>query len=464
MAICFKQFLKILPAICEQRQPILMRGDTGIGKSQLVYQQAEKMGMRVIECRAAYMTEGDLCGLPILIEKGTNPDGSARQCTMFGPPDWLLDACDEPVILFLDEIDRGVLEVRQGFFELTGSRKHKGHPLHPGTIVFAAINGGEGDNDYLVGSMDPAELDRWWIFDLDPTVQDWLDWAKGNPDIHSTVWDFISRNDGHLDYKGIHEPGKIYPSRRSWHHFSKVAKMSGYLTEEYAKSISKGEGAKISIQDNLDIINLAAAKVGCEAAVAFTDFLSTYRFRVTIEDIFDNGKLDLIEKWDLPDHIAFVRKIVKERSLNGVLTPKQMQNFTNYWGMAPPELITTVFKELGIAETTENMQAWHKSSIQLDKLPGKLKGEGTVMAKYRIVDAFGLDPTLAERCADIAELRGSDDEEEDEEASSAEAPEAAETVEAKPAKKSRKKKPKAKATKKESEPAAEEPMILKAAE
>jgi hypothetical protein len=32
--------------------------------------------------------------------------------------------------LFLDEVDRATLEVRQGIFELTDSRKLNGHYLH----------------------------------------------------------------------------------------------------------------------------------------------------------------------------------------------------------------------------------------------------------------------------------------------------------------------------------------------
>ena len=129
-------------------------------------------------------------------------------------PDWLKQACEEPVCLFLDEVDRATLEVRQGIFELTDSRKLNGHNLHPDTIIFAAVNGGEHGEQYQVNEMDPAELDRWSVWDIEPTVEDWLAWAKENVD--SLIWDFINQNRGHLEHNGDIEPNKRYPSRRSW--------------------------------------------------------------------------------------------------------------------------------------------------------------------------------------------------------------------------------------------------------
>ena len=71
------------------------------------------------------------------------------------------------------------MEVRQGIFELTDSRKINGHYLHPDTVIIGAVNGGEHGSQYQVGEFDPAELDRWTVFDLSPTVEDFLHWAKG---------------------------------------------------------------------------------------------------------------------------------------------------------------------------------------------------------------------------------------------------------------------------------------------
>ena len=172
MSVDFKTFVSLAPAVSGARLPVLLRGRHGIGKSQVVYQLAANAGLPVVERRASQMTEGDLVGLPSV-------EGNR---TSFNPPDWFKQACEEPVCLFLDEVDRATLEVRQGIFELTDSRKLNGHNLHPDTIIFAAVNGGEHGEQYQVNEMDPAELDRWSVWDIEPTVEDWLAWAKNNVD------------------------------------------------------------------------------------------------------------------------------------------------------------------------------------------------------------------------------------------------------------------------------------------
>ncbi len=215
MAVDFKTFTAVAPLVARVKKPILLRGRHGVGKSCVVYQTAATMGLPVVERRASQMTEGDLVGLPVI-------EGNV---TTFNPPDWFKQACDEPVLLFLDEVDRATAEVRQGIFELTDSRKLNGHTLHPETLVFAAVNGGEHGEQYQVGEMDPAELDRWTVFDVEPTVEDWLGWAKEN--VNEIVWDFINKNHNHLEHKGDFEPNKVYPSRRCLARFNEGVVSAG---------------------------------------------------------------------------------------------------------------------------------------------------------------------------------------------------------------------------------------------
>ena len=217
MAIDFATFLTVAPHVLNSRLPVLIRGRHGIGKSTIVYQYAEERDLPVVERRASQMTEGDLLGLPKV-------EGNV---TTWLPPEWLATACNEAVILFLDEVDRATMEVRQGIFELCDSRKIAGQRLHPDTLIFAAVNGGEHGAQYQVGEMDPAELDRWTVFDVKPTVEDWLSWADGR--VNSVIWDFINDNHTHLEHNDDPEPNKVYPSRRSWSRFSDTVGRGGML-------------------------------------------------------------------------------------------------------------------------------------------------------------------------------------------------------------------------------------------
>ena len=279
MSVDFKTFVGLAPAVSAARLPVLLRGRHGIGKSQVVYQLAAAAGLPVVERRASQMTEGDLVGLPSI-------EGNR---TSFNPPDWFKQACEEAVCLFLDEVDRATLEVRQGIFELTDSRKLNGHVLHEDTIIFAAVNGGEHGENYQVNEMDPAELDRWSVWDIEPTVEDWLAWAKNNVD--SLIWDFINQNRAHLEHNEDIEPNKRYPSRRSWDRLDKVLKQADAL-----------EASPM-------MFNLAQSFVGFEAAVALNDYAKNYERVVTVEQLLNGERVEALEAFSLNEHCAMIEKV-----------------------------------------------------------------------------------------------------------------------------------------------------------
>ena len=64
MAVDFATFNSVVPFVIQAGLPVLVRGRHGIGKSEVIYQVAEALGLPVVERRASQMTEGDLMGLP----------------------------------------------------------------------------------------------------------------------------------------------------------------------------------------------------------------------------------------------------------------------------------------------------------------------------------------------------------------------------------------------------------------
>ena len=334
MSISFSGFLSCVPYVLTARSgenatpyPILMRGRHGIGKSSLVYQIAQNLGWNpkseeivcgdyaggydVVERRASQMTEGDLLGLPSRDPVMVN----GMKATAFNPPKWLVQACTEPVVLFFDEVDRAVLEVRQGLFELCDSRKIAGHVLHPGTVIFAAMNGGvhKGASSYQVADLDPAEQDRYTVYDVDPTAEDWLTWASDK--VHPIVWAFINSNHKHLEHIGDYEPGKTYPSRRSWERFSNVAASGNMLKGGEANPIA---------------YNIAASFLGMEAAVAFQDFVKNFEDQVTPEDVLDNGEIGRTNDFTLTQHCALIEQMEQDEYFQSDLSSDQLSNLADY--------------------------------------------------------------------------------------------------------------------------------------
>lgn len=337
LTVDFVTFNRIVDSVVAESKPVLIRGRHGIGKSELVYQIASRLSLPVVERRASQMTEGDLVGLPSI-------NGNR---TSFNPPDWFKEACERPVVLFLDEVDRATIEVRQGIFELTDSRKLNGHVLHHGTRIFAAVNGGVHASQYQVGEMDPAELDRWSVFDVEPTVEDWLSWAKDN--VSTVVWDFINNHRNHLEHsQGDFEPNKKYPSRRSWKRCSDVLSHAGLLTGEYSK----------------DIIPLASAFIGYEAAIEFGSFIQNYQRIVTPSDIINDGKLDLVKNFALNEHIQLIEKMEAGKCFLDILPQDKMQNVAAYLIMLPSEATMKLWKVIGKPPSPkENTINLHKTVV-----------------------------------------------------------------------------------------------------
>lgn len=344
LTIDFSTLLKIVGPVIETAKPVLLRGRHGIGKSELIYEIASrtcwdensktinfhstdiKDSLPVIERRISQMTEGDLIGLPVI----------SGNRTSFNPPDWFKQACESPVILFLDEIDRGTIELRQGIFELTDSRKLNGHKLHPGTRIFAAINGGNHSNQYQVGEMDPAELDRWTIFDLEPTIDDWISWANTKinnvSNVHPTIIDFINQNRKHLEHiEGEYEPNKKYPSRRSWKRCSDVISKTKFL-EQY----------------DSDCVFLVSGFVGAEAGICFSDFIKNKKYMITPNDIINHGNYKLTEKFSINDHNALIDKMDQPKILiNELLSQQQLENLARYFINLPSEIAVKLFILIG---------------------------------------------------------------------------------------------------------------------
>jgi len=332
MAIDFKTFVSVAPHVLKVRKPLMLRGRHGVGKSELVYQVGSDMGLPVVERRASQMTEGDLVGLP-------RTDGDV---TSFCPPDWLADACTRAVLLFLDEVDRAIPEVRQGIFELTDSRKIFGNYLHPDTVVVAAVNGGEHGSQYQVGEMDPAELDRWTVFDVEPSTEDWLAWAKDNTE--TVVWDFINQNRSHLEHGEDFEPNKVYPSRRSWKRLNDCLDAAGMLDDEHDPAI----------------FHLATGFVGFEAAVTFNDFVKNYERQVTVEMILDDGQVDKTTSFNINEHCALIEKMEASEVFKGDLSDAQCKNLANYFVALPSEAVMKLWQALGNGNV-DNVTRFHKS-------------------------------------------------------------------------------------------------------
>jgi len=192
--------------------------------------------------------------------------------------------------------------------------------------------------------MDPAELDRWTVFDVEPSTEDWLKWANGR--IPTIVWDFVNHNRKHLEHDSDFEPNKVYPSRRSWARYCDTAEPAGVFGEEGDRDL---------------LFNLATAFLGFEAAVSLRDFVEKYEWQVTIEDILDAGDLTKCEKWGINDHAAMIEKFEASEIFKEDLSESQITNLAEYFVSLPSEIAMKLWTVLGDSDNINNVVSLHKA-------------------------------------------------------------------------------------------------------
>jgi len=315
---------------------VLAKGPTGIGKSHIVHQIGERLSMPVIDRRLSQMTEGDIIGLPELT------DGVTR----FAPCDWFVKACNEPVILFFDELNRATIEVQQCAFQIVLDRELNGHKLHPKTRVYAAVNEG---SEYQVTEMDPALLRRFFVTSLEPTTNDWLNWAE-KAGIDPIITTFIKKYPSHLRHEGELQPGKVYPNPASWDRLHQSLK--------YAK---------------LDPVNLIGEKVpelfypmclgfiGSETAIAFTDYVRNYEIKFSAEDVVDkwNEKSALISKLTNDKKNDLISQVVVY-SKGNELTITQAKNACAFAQTCSDEILVNFMNSVMETKHIPNIRKVHK--------------------------------------------------------------------------------------------------------
>ena len=212
-------------------QNLMLVGNHGIGKSEILTEYFSGKGMKVVPLFLGQMSDpGDLIGIP----NRNNTTGK----TEFMPPYWFpLDG--KPIVLFLDELNRARPEVLQTIMDLALNRTLAGRKLPDGSRIISAVNDGD---QYQLTDLDPALVSRFNVVTFRPTTQEWLLWAD-KVGVDARVRDFIRENPIWLDKnpdakEGVDTGLDKTPDRRAWKRVSDILKTAGDINPIVTKAMS----------------------------------------------------------------------------------------------------------------------------------------------------------------------------------------------------------------------------------
>lgn len=250
---------------------IMVKGVHGIGKTQIVNQLAKEWGMECVTFQAPQVSDvGDVIGLQ-KIETDEYGNSSTQWCA----PYWYNK--NKPVVLFLDEINRGTPTITNALMQLALEQKILNFNLPEGTRIICAVNPSD-EGEYDVEEFDPAKADRFAVYELKPTTQEWLDWAV-TAGIHPSITGYIAEYRNSLDPYSSNRPqdaSGILPSRRSWVTFS-----------EHLYNLEKHFNGEMDLNILQDVL---AGYVGNSIAIEFRTYYSQ------VSTVSPKGILDATEK------------------------------------------------------------------------------------------------------------------------------------------------------------------------
>jgi MoxR-like ATPase len=185
-------------------RPVFIWGPPGIGKSSLVAQFAEQLGLPCVSLLGSQLAPEDLIGVPQI------EDGVSRFC----PPAAI--ARREPYCLFLDELNACSHEVQKAFYSLIHERRIGEYRLPEGSIVVGA--GNRAQDSAIVKPMSSALLNRMVHVHLQVSHRDWMAWAHANG-IHPHVLAYLELRPDHL-WSAPPKHEEPFSTPRSWHMLS----------------------------------------------------------------------------------------------------------------------------------------------------------------------------------------------------------------------------------------------------
>jgi len=156
------------------KQNVLITGQPGIGKSDIVAQAAADADANLIIFHPAVSDPTDYKGLPAL-----DPDNPhAATFLPFGELTTLIHA-DKLTVAFLDDLGQAPPAVQSAVMQLILARRVNGHKVSDHVTFIAATNR-KKDRANVSGILEPVKSRFACIIELAPDLDDWTAWSLKN--------------------------------------------------------------------------------------------------------------------------------------------------------------------------------------------------------------------------------------------------------------------------------------------
>lgn len=200
------------PKAAKTVPPLLIHGSPGCGKSTIVRNICEDLGIEFIDVRLSQMEPCDIRGLPV-------PNKELHQMDWYVNGTWPRDDKKKGII-FLDEITAADRSIQVAAYELVLDRRLGDmYKVPDGYLIVAA--GNTVTDRAVATTMSSALANRFMHVELQANQEDWLTWARHH-DIHPSVIGFIQYKPDALFKMDDENLERGWPSPRAWERVSQM--------------------------------------------------------------------------------------------------------------------------------------------------------------------------------------------------------------------------------------------------
>ena len=218
------------------KKPVFYWGSPGIGKSNMVEQIRQLLGVKLIDQRFSQMDPTDVRGLPMTLQEGID------WWTRYAIPGFLprVERDGEEGILLLDEFNQAPQAVQAAGHQLILDRCLGDYVLPEGWMVMAA--GNKMDDRAQAIRMSTSLTNRFKNVDVDVDVDEWKVWARGAK--QDPVIIALINSDNTILHDMSDKGAAAWPSPRTWEllsdHVPYMTKENEYNTA--VSCVGKGAG------------------------------------------------------------------------------------------------------------------------------------------------------------------------------------------------------------------------------
>lgn len=233
LTLNYKETKDLVTRCVTAKEPVMIHGKPGIGKSDMIREIGRELGREVIDIRLALLESVDIKGYPFLKEI-TKEDVQTGKKTeekvlAFAMNEELPRDPNSTAILFFDEINAAMHTTQLAMYQLILDRSIGPYTLPKGVSMVAAGNR-EADKGGTFTMPKPLE-NRFVHVEMNPTFNDWVNWAITS-DMHPEIIGYLAKNEAKLNAFDPASSSRGFPTPRSWAKAGKLLRLNENIGEE----------------------------------------------------------------------------------------------------------------------------------------------------------------------------------------------------------------------------------------